>query len=71
MACKITNVDRFGNPLTADQMIKRFVKAVEKEGILQEYKKHSVFVPKSVARREKSKKHQRMLKKLERKRKRA
>jgi ribosomal protein S21 len=64
MMAKILNKDKYGNTLTADQMIKRFKKQVEKDGILQDVRKHEYFVPKSIKRAEKRARHQRMLRKL-------
>lgn len=62
---KVLNKDRYGNPLTADQMIKRFKKQVEKEGIIQDLRKHEFFVPNSIKKAQKRARHQRLLKKAE------
>lgn len=64
---KISNKDRFGNTLDVEQMLKRFKKEVAKEGILDELKKHEYFLPKSLSRKIKSEKHQRLLRKLNKK----
>lgn len=61
---KVLNKDRYGNTLSVDQMIKRFKKQVEKEGILQDLKKYDHFVPKSLKRAQKRAKHQRLLRKM-------
>ena len=61
---KVLNKDRFGNPLTIDQMIKRFKKQVEKEGILQDLKKYECFVPKSIKKAQKRARHERLMRKL-------
>jgi len=64
MMAKITNKDSLGNPIEFERMIRRFKKLVIKEGILEEVKKHQYFISKSQARRRKSEKHQRLLRKL-------
>ena len=65
---KVTNKDRYGNTLTVDQMLKRFKKQVEKEEIMIELRRRECFVPKSLQRRIKSERHQRLMRKLEKKR---
>lgn len=60
---KVLNKDKYGNPLSVDQMIKRFKKQVEKEGIMQDLKKHECFLPKSIRLAQKRARHQRMLRK--------
>lgn len=64
---KITNRDRFGNLIDVEQMLKRFKKEVIKEGILDDLKKHEYFVSKKLARKLKSEKNQRLLRKLSKK----
>lgn len=64
---KVTNKDRYGNTLTVDQMLKRFKKQVEKEDIMIELRRRECFVPKSVQRRLKSERHQRLMRRLEKK----
>lgn len=64
---KVTNKDRYGNTLTIDQMLKRFKKQVDKENLMLELRRRECFVPKSVKRRLKSERHQKMLRKLEKK----
>lgn len=61
---KVLNKDRYGNILTSDQMIRRFKKQVEKDGILQDLRKHECFVPKSVKRAQKRARHERLMRKL-------
>lgn len=65
---KVMNKDRYGNTLTVDQMLKRFKKQVEKEEIMIELRRREYFVPKSTQRRIKSERHQRLMRKLEKKR---
>lgn len=60
----VTNKGRNGEMLSAEQMIKRFKKKVENEGIMQDLRKHECFIPKSVRKAEKRAKHQRLLRKL-------
>lgn len=67
---KVTNRDRYGNIIDVDQMLKRFKKEVQKDGTLEDLRKHEYFLPKSIARKEKSKKHQRLMSKLNKKSKR-
>lgn len=64
---KVVNKDRNGNILTIDQLLKRFKKEVIKEGKLVALKKHQFFIPKSLARRIKSKEHQRLMRNLSKK----
>lgn len=64
---KITNKDRFGNFIDIEQMLKRFKRDVLKEGILEDVKKHEYFVPKRLARKLKTEKNQRLLRKLSKK----
>lgn len=64
---KVTNKDRYGNTLTVDQMLKRFKKQVEKDEILVELRRREYFVPKSTKRKLKSERHQKLMRKLERK----
>lgn len=64
---KVKNKDRFGNTLDVDQMLKRFKRQVDKEGIMQEVRKHEFFLPKALKRKVKSEKHQRLMRKLNKK----
>lgn len=64
---KITNRDRFGNILDVEQMLKRFKKDVVKAGTLDEIRKREYFLPKSIKRKLKSEKHQRLMRKLNKK----
>lgn len=64
---KVTNKDRYGNTLTVDQMLKRFKKQVDREEIMIELRRREYFVPKSEKRRIKSERHQRLMRKLEKK----
>lgn len=64
---KVTNKDRYGNTLTVDQMLKRFKKQVDKDEIMLELRRREYFVPKGVKRRIKSERHQKLMRKLERK----
>jgi small subunit ribosomal protein S21 len=61
---RITNRDRFGNLIDPEQMLKKFKREVAKEGILDEVKKREYFLPKRLARKLKSEKHQRLMRKL-------
>lgn len=54
----VTNKDRFGNPIDFNEMLKKFKRQVTREGILQELRLRQYYVPKSLARKEKSKRHQ-------------
>lgn len=65
---KVTNRDILGNPLTFDQMLKRFKKAVEKDQIIQAVRDHEYFRSKAIKRRDKIKRHQRLLRKSMKKR---
>jgi len=64
---KITNRDRFGNLIDVEQMLRRFKKEVISEGILDDLKKHEYFVPKRLAKKLKSEKNQRLLRKINKK----
>ena len=64
---KITNKDRFGNTVDLEQMLKRFKKELAKEGVLDEVRKREYFIPKSMMRQLKSEKHQRLMRKLNKK----
>lgn len=64
---KVTNKDRYGNTLTVDQMLKRFKKQVDKEELMLELRRREHFVPKSIKRKLKSERHQKLMRKLERK----
>lgn len=64
---KITNKDRFGNVVDLEQMLKRFKKELAKEGVLDEVRKREYFIPKSMMRQLKSEKHQRLMRKLNKK----
>ena len=64
---KVKNKDRFGNTLEIDQMLKRFRRKVGKEGIMEEVRKHEFFLPKALKRKAKSEKHQRLMRKLNKK----
>lgn len=48
----VYNKDKNGNTLSIDEMIRKFKKKVQQEGILLELKKRECFVPKSVENRE-------------------
>lgn len=61
---KITNRDRFGNFLDVNQMLKRFKRSVAKEQIMDEVRKHEYFLPRSIKRKLKSEKHERLMRKL-------
>ena len=61
---KVKNKDRFGNTLEIDQMLKRFRREVGKEGIMEEVRKREFFLPKSLKRKAKSERHQRLMRKL-------
>lgn len=64
---KITNKDRFGNTVDLERMLKRFKKELAKEGVLDEVRKRKYFIPKSMMRQLKSEKHQRLMRKLNKK----
>lgn len=64
---KVTNKDRYGNTLTIEQMIKRFKKQVERDEIMLELRKREAFVPKTLKRKIKSERHQKLLRRLEKK----
>ena len=53
--------------LDIDQMLKRFKREVDKDGIMEEVRKHEFFLPKSLKRKAKSEKHQRLMRKLNKK----
>ena len=60
----VRNKDKNGEIASVEQMLKKFKKQVEREGIMQDLKKHEFFVPKSIKRAEKRARHQKMLRKL-------
>ena len=64
---KVRNTDRFGNTLDIDQMLKRFKREVDRDGIMEEVRKREFFLPKSVKRKMKTEAHQRLMRKLSRK----
>ena len=64
---KVKNKDRFGNTLDVDQMLKRFRREVDKDGIMEEVRKREFFLPKALKRKVKSEKHQRLMRKLNKK----
>ena len=68
---KVKNTDRYGNIIDIDQMLKRFKKQVERDGIIQDVRKHDYFLSKSLKRKEKSKNHQRLMTKLNKKKERS
>lgn len=68
---KVKNTDRYGNIIEIDQMLKRFKKEVERDGIIQDVRKHEYFLSKSLKRKEKSKNHQRLMSKLNKKKERS
>ena len=68
---KVKNTDRYGNIIDIDQMLKRFKKEVERDGIIQDVRKHEYFLSKSLKRKEKSKNHQRLMTKLNKKKERS
>ena len=61
---KVLNKDHYGNKLSLEQMLKRFKKQVEREEIMLELRRRECFVPKSVQRKIKSERHQRLMRKL-------
>lgn len=64
---KVKNNDRFGNTMDIDQMLKRFKREVERDGIMEEVRKREFFLPKSIKRKVKSETHQRLMRKLNKK----
>lgn len=62
---KVTNVDRNGNKLTLEQMIRRFNKKVQDDNILEDYNKHTYYRSKSVKRREKSEAYRKFMRKVD------
>lgn len=62
---KVTNKDRYGNTLSLDQMVRKFKKLIEKEDLMVELRRREAFIPKSEARRRKSERHQRMIRKYQ------
>lgn len=60
----VRNKDKNGEIASVEQMLKKFKKQVEREGIMQDLKKHEFFVPKSIKKAEKRARHQKMLRKL-------
>ena len=51
----VRNVNKFGKPLTLDQMLRQFKKKVEKENIMQDLRKHTYYVSPSLKRKLKDK----------------
>ena len=64
---KVKNKDRFGNTMDIDQMLKRFKREVDRDGIMEEVRKREFFLPKSIKRKVKSEAHQRLMRKLNKK----
>lgn len=64
---KVINKDKYGNTLTVDQMLKKFKKQVEKEELMLELRRREAFVPKSLKRKIKSERHQKLMRKYQKK----
>lgn len=62
---KVMNKDRYGNSLSLDQMLRKFKKQIEKDDLMVELRRREFFIPKSEARRLKSERHQRIMRKYQ------
>ena len=67
LVAKVKNKDQFGNTLNIDQMLKRFRREVDRSGIMEEVRKREFFLPKALKRKIKSERHQRLMRKLDKK----
>ena len=65
MSSKPINVEVYAKKDESDErLIKRFLKKIKKEKIIEQYKEHTFYKKPSVKRREKNKKRKRILEKL-------
>lgn len=57
----VSNKDTNGKELSVEEMIRKFKKKVQNQGIIEDYRKYDYYIPKSTKRRLKSEKHRKLM----------